>query len=102
MVDAHAARDVFVPSLSVPSSAVEHDLLLISPAQPHPSATEYPLLYKLPLQHKADDDPHRIRKHKPQVVVNSFVVQSFPWVKRRDDVVVSVVSSPTAFYCYSR
>ncbi|KAK4053511.1 vacuolar membrane-associated protein iml1 [Microbotryomycetes sp. JL201] len=96
-VDPQATLDVFVSPTALPDGARLDDVVAIRPANVGKGkAKDRPLLFKVD-KLLSDDDEHQHaarRRGKAQVVVASTIAQSFPWIKNRQDVFVTLVESP--------
>lgn len=97
-VDPQATVDVWISPAAFPPGTARDDVLAIRPAEVGKGkAKDRPLLYKVD-KLQADDDGEQNsqnarRRGKAQVVVASNIASSFPWIKNRQDVFVTLVSA---------
>lgn len=99
-VDAAAQVDILVAPTAYPAGTLRGDLLAIRPAlvPGKGKAKDRPLLYKVEklledeeAEAQGSSTPAR-RRNKAQVTVSGNVAQSFPWIKNRQEVVITLVS----------
>ncbi|KAK4050900.1 vacuolar membrane-associated protein iml1 [Microbotryomycetes sp. JL221] len=97
-LDPQATQDVLVSPAAFPEGTRLNDLLAIRPAHiGKGKLKDRPLLFKVDRIVTEDDDASDFnarRRGKAQVVVASTVAQSFPWIKNRQQVFVTLVESP--------
>lgn len=96
-IDPSSPIDILVSPLAYPPNTLRGDLIAIRPAQTPGTKgkpKDRPLLYKVePIQE--DQQPEQLqgnsRRNKPAVVVSANVAQSFPWIKNRQQVSITLV-----------
>lgn len=98
-IDLSATTDIVVHPSAYPPGTLLGDLIAIRPAAVigKGKTKDRPLLYKVERLHENDEQPdagmaaNRRTKAAP-VTVSQMVAQSFPWIKNRLEVVLTLVS----------
>jgi hypothetical protein len=94
-VDPNATIDINLNCHALPTGALPGDLVAIRPLTTrNGKRNDRPLLYKVPPRGADDDDDVvKGRRAGAQVIVTPNVALSFPWAKRRTQVVLDLVST---------